>query len=391
MQDILRRSNLDLLREITRLSSVLATISAPAELSAYQDWMTETCSSLRRRILQNLRDLELNRDDILDDILSETQLLTAFFRLCNQRLASPLLRYRLSDRLCLRIIAWLHDYHAEARGIPAGLSDGEFGIWPELRIPIVYCMPSSRQRGLLYMPLFFHEFGHLLYASHRKEMDELVSDLQKELADWLELVSQRNDSYVTQDTKARGVIVETWYEWAQELFCDAVGLTVGGPCFANAFSMYLQMGGRDRFHQPREQLSFSEHPVAWLRIRLLAERARRMGLAEADRLETEWNRIAATMGIAEEYYGFYDDRFLPSIRQTIDDMLTEASPYQFSAEDVSPSDWNPESSSLVHLLNRAWSIFLNDPNSYDSWEERAILTFLASTGAIDDNERKQTH
>ena len=88
MRAILRQSNLDLLREITRLSSALTTLSAPAEISTYQYWMTEACSSLRRRILQNLRDLELNRDDILDDILSETQLLTAFFRLCNQRLAS---------------------------------------------------------------------------------------------------------------------------------------------------------------------------------------------------------------------------------------------------------------------------------------------------------------
>ena len=108
-----------------------------------------------------------------------------------------------------------------------------------------------------------------------------------------------------------------------------------------------------------------------------------MGLVEADRLETEWNQIAATMGIAEEYYGFYDDRFLPSIRKTIDDMLTEASPYQFRAEDVSPSDWDPESSSPVHLLNRAWFIFINDPDGYDDWEEQAISTFLASTGAAD--------
>jgi hypothetical protein len=361
----------------------LTTLSAPAEISTYQYWMTEACSSLRRRILQNLRDLELNRDDILNDILSETQLLTAFFRLCNQRLASPLLRYRPSDRLCLRIIAWLHDQHTETKGIPAGLSDGEFGIWPELRIPIVYFMPSSRQRGLLYTPLFFHEFGHLLYAGHKRELDELVGDLQRELADGLEPVSQRNDSYAHREAKTRNIIVETWYEWTQEIFCDAVGLTIGGPCFANAFSMYLRMGGRDRFLQPREHLAFSEHPVAWLRIRLIAERIRQMGLAEADRLETEWNQIAATMGIAEEYYGFYDDRFLSSIHTTIDDMLTEASPYHFSTEDVSSSGWNPESSSLVHLLNRAWSIFLNDPSVYDSWEEQAIATFLASTGAID--------
>ncbi len=117
MRDILRQSNLDLLREITRLNSALTTLSAPAELSVYQCWMTEACCTLRQRTLQNLRDLELDRDDILDDILSETQLLTASFRLCNQRLASPLLRYRPSDRLCLRIIAWLHGHHTETKRV----------------------------------------------------------------------------------------------------------------------------------------------------------------------------------------------------------------------------------------------------------------------------------
>ena len=389
MQDILRQSNFDLLREIARLSSVLTTISAPTELSAYQYWMTGACSSFRQRALQNLRDLELNREEILNDVLSETQLLTALFQLCNQRLASPLLRYRPSDRLCLRIITWLHDFHVETRDIPAGLTDGEFGIWPAPRFPIVYFMPSYRQHGLLYMPLFFHEFGHLLYACHKREMDELAGDLQRALTDQLETVFRRNDSETDHNAKSISIIVETWYEWIQELFCDAVGLTIGGPCFANAFSMYLRMGGRDRFHQPKERLAFREHPVSWLRIRLIAERARRMGLAEANRLETEWNRIAATMGITEEYYNFYDDRFLPSIHRTIEHMLTETSPYQFSAEDVSLSDWNPESSSLVHLLNRAWSIFLNDPRAYDGWEEQAISDFLARTGSAND-ERKQT-
>jgi hypothetical protein len=239
-------------------------------------------------------------------------------------------------------------------------------------------MPPSRQHGLLYLPLFFHEFGHLLYACHKPEINNLVCELQKEIAGLLEPISQRDDLYAQEDARRRTAIAETWYEWTQEVFCDTAGLTIGGPCFVNAFSMYLRMGGRDEFHLPREKLEFSRHPVTWLRIRLLAERAHQMGLVEADRLETEWNQIATTMGIAEEYYGFYDDRFLPSIRKTIDDMLIEASPYQFTTEDVS-SDWDSDSSTPVHLLNRAWSVFLNDPSSYDSWEQQAISIFLENT------------
>ncbi len=380
MREILRQNNLDLLKEIGRLELALSSASILPELSAYRDRISRACEAFRKQAHQNLRDLDLGKDEILPDILSETQTLANLFRLYNEYFAGPVLRSLPSDRLCLRVIAWLHANHPETQGLPAALRDGGFGIWPEPQLPVVYIMPSSRQRGLLYLPLFFHEFAHLLYACHEPEMENLIRELQEEIAGLLKSVSQ-------QDAKRHRAIATTWYVWIQELFCDTVGFTIGGPCFIHAFSMYLRMSGRDAFYLPREKLEVSRHPVTWLRVHLLADRARQMDWpTEAEALENSWGKIAAAMGVAEEYYGFYDDRFLPSIRQTIDDMLTEASPYQFSAEDISPSDWNPESSSLVHLLNRAWSIFLNDPSSYDSWEEQAISDFLASTGAIDDNE-----
>jgi hypothetical protein len=390
MRGILTQSNLDLLREIARLESALSSVSVLPELSVYHERISTVCEALRKQGHQNLHDLSLNKDEILPDVLSETQNLAKLFRLYNEHFVSPILRSLPSDRLCLRLITWLHAHHPETQNVPAALRDGGFSIWPEPQLPVVYFMPSSRQHGLLYLPLFFHEFGHLLYACHESEMDNLVYELQEEISGLLEPASLRDDLYAQEDAKRRRAIAATWYVWTQELFCDAVGFTIGGPCFAHAFSMYLRMGGRDEFHLPREKLELSRHPVTWLRIRLLAERARQIGVIEADRLETEWSRIAATMGIIEEYYSFYDDRFLPSIRQTIDDMLIEASPYQFSAEDVSPSDWNPGSSSLVHLLNRAWTIFLNNPSAYDDWEEQAISTFLATTGIID-HERKPTY
>jgi hypothetical protein len=364
--------------EIARLESALSSVSVLPELSAYHEQISKVCEILRRQGHRNLHDLSLNKDEILPDILSETQSLAKLFRLYDEHFASPVLRSLPSDRLCLRAITWLHAHHPETQNVPVALSDGGFSIWPEPQLPIVYFMPPSRQHGLLYLPLFFHEFGHLLYACHKPEINNLVCELQKEIAGLLEPISQRDDLYAQEDARRRTAIAETWYEWTQEVFCDTAGLTIGGPCFVNAFSMYLRMGGRDEFHLPREKLEFSRHPVTWLRIRLLAERAHQMGLVEADRLETEWNQIATTMGIAEEYYGFYDDRFLPSIRKTIDDMLIEASPYQFTTEDVS-SDWDSDSSTPVHLLNRAWSVFLNDPSSYDSWEQQAISIFLENT------------
>jgi hypothetical protein len=391
MREILRQNNLDLLREINRLELALSSVSVLPELSAYHEQIIRVCEALRQLGQQNLRDLDLNKDEILPDILSQTQNLTKLFRLYDEHFASPILRSLPSDRLCLRVIAWLHANHPVTQDVPAAVSNGGFSIWPEPRLPVVYFMPSSRQHGLLYLPLFFHEFGHLLYACHELEMNNLVCELQKEIASLLKLASLSDDAYAQENARRRRTIVATWYVWTQEIFCDMVGFTIGGPCFARAFSMYLRVSGRDAFHLPERELESSRHPVTWLRIRLLADQARQKGwAAEADALENEWHKIAATMGIEEYYYGFYDDRFLPSIRKTIEDMLTEASPYQFSAKDVSSAEWDPDSSTPVHLLNRAWAIFLNDPSGYESWEEQAIARFLASTESIE-HERTPTN
>jgi len=380
MREILRQSNLDLLKEISRLELALSSAPVLPELSAYHEQVSQVCEVLRKQGQQNLHDLNLNQDEILPDILSATQNLAKLFRLYNERFASPVLRSLPSDRLCLLIITWLHANHRETQNVPAALSDGGFSIWPEPQLPVVYFMPSSGQRGLLYLPLFFHEFGHLLYACHEPEMDNLVRELQEKIADLQKLASQCDDLYAQEDAKRHRAIAATWYLWTQEIFCDAVGFTIGWPCFVHAFSMYLRITGRDVFHLPREKLELSRHPVTWLRVRLLADRARQMGWpTEAAALENDWDKIAATMGVTEDYYGFYEPGFLPPLRQTIDDMLIEASPYQFRAEDVAPSDWHPQSSSPVHLFNRAWSIYLNDPIGYDSWERQAISTFLEST------------
>lgn len=66
---------------------------------------------------------------------------------------------------------------------------------PDLRFPVIYYMPSSSQRGLLYLALFFHEFGHLLYACHKREMDDLIRSLLEEIENLLKPVIELDDQY----------------------------------------------------------------------------------------------------------------------------------------------------------------------------------------------------
>lgn len=379
MRAILRESNDCLLGEVERLERALATASPAAELLPYYKWVVTTCAALRQQVLDNFGDLDLNRDDILPDILSKTQQLTRTLSVYNQRLSSPILRSMPSDRLCLRILGWLHESHPSTQNVPVGLSDGEFGIWPAPPFPVVYFMPSSAQQGLLYLPLFFHEFGHILYACHRQRMDGLVRALQEELIDLLQPVSARNDLYAQAEEERLNKIVESWYTWAQELFCDAVGLSIGGPCFLKAFSAYFRMVGRGQFHLPRDELAGASHPVTWIRITLLSAKARQTRWSEdGDHLENEWQTIGRAMSVSSDYYGFYAERFAAPIRNAIEAMIAEVRPYHAGEDDVAPSEWDPERSTPVHLLNRAWSHFLSDPEGYDAWEKKAVEAFLTT-------------
>lgn len=383
MKSILYGCNIDLLTEVERLVGALNTTSVVAELVAYRDQVLQHCLDLREQICQNLSDLVLRTDDLLtEDVLSETQRLALGLRLYNQRLAGPALRGRDSDRLSLRIIHWLHSSHKDTIGIPGAVSTEEFSIWPAPPYPVVYFMPASAQHSLLYQPLFFHEFGHLLYACHRPEMDSLVMELQREIGELLEPLSHHNDILAQAEAQQRELVVRAWYDWIQELLCDAVGLTIGGPAFVLSFNHYLRMSPRTEYHCPANMLGLRRHPVAWLRVRLLALQAKRIGCEPlAKEIEQQWGTIAETLGVVEDYYGFYEDSFLPVIMGVLENMLTELGPYHFSLRDLGTEEWASDSTP-VHLLNQGWREYQNNPQQYQSWESRSIAAFLASDMAL---------
>lgn len=393
MRETVKQSCSDLLCDIERLKEALDEVvsTIPAELEGFYEWLCVVRETYRKEALQILRDLTSKPDDQLRDITSEAQSLLLNLQVFNQRLIGPVLRARQSDRLCLRLLQWLHSTHPRTMNIPAGLSDGDFASWPNPRWPAIYFMPPSAQRRLLYLPLFFHEFGHILYSCFKSEMDVLIDGLQKTVGRLLEPRSQRDDLLAKSDEQKRRTISETWYEWMHELFCDALGFEMGGPAFAYSFSMYFRLLGRERYHLNANELRGRKHPVTRVRIRVLADRARQLGYEQVgDEIEKNWDDLAKGLAIDEDYYGFYETAFLPHIKRTIDEMLVRIKPRVYSLEEVSTDILDGtgalvggETSTIlvVTLLNQAWRVFLADPNHYATWEKRAIETFLG--GGVD--------
>lgn len=242
----------------------------------------------------------------------------------------------------------------------------------------MYIFPSLEQQNLLYQPLLFHEYGHLLYRVHKPEMDDLVRDLQAEIDELLMPMSQRNDRFSEAMAEKRQMIAYTWYSWAQELFCDAVGFTIGGPSFLQAFSRFLLMRDLGNFYREPQDLQYSSHPVTWLRIHYLSKRAQVAGYRNiANEIENQWRMIAKMMNISEDYHGFYDDSLDEIISRTLEDMLVEANPRQFTQTEASGRTWNPSTDSIVRLFNWAWQVYLNDYPNFQDWEEKQIHVLLA--------------
>ncbi len=177
-----------------------------------------------------------------------------------QKYISPLSRCLKSDNLSIKLLKWLHDQHTQSKNVAFAVSDGNFSIYPSTNIPVIYYLPASSQKSLLHLPLFFHEYGHFLFEFHRKEMIDYIISMQDGMEELLLQPFQQNDAKFHREKTKTKNIIETWYDWIEEIFCDLVGLTICGPSFLKTFSLYLRMSGREVFYLSDRELENSTHP-----------------------------------------------------------------------------------------------------------------------------------
>ncbi|MCC7291837.1 MAG: hypothetical protein IT449_07240 [Phycisphaerales bacterium] len=375
MRTELTLSNEDLNHQIGVLQQLLGAARIPGELTAYRSEIEAVCEELRRQVRRNLKDLSYDHPDTFENVLRQTQRVMTELEVINAHYAGCLLRSRSDDRLALIVLRWLHDEHPKTARRAFALSDGQFAIYPDLRYPSLFFLPCSRRRTLLYLPLLFHEFGHLLYAVHRPEMDDLVHDFQEVVANVFAPTTRRQGPSAVQQDTFQAQLVLAFYSWCQEFFCDAVGLRIGGPAFLRSFVNYFRLQGAHAFYVPRDRLIQREHPVGWLRVRSLIHRAKGMGFdGVADQLDREWHETANLLHVAEDYVGTWSDELFAPLQRMLDDMLVEAAARVITEEEASATDF-ARTKSLVGMLNASWVCFEQDSTLYAKKE----LTAISST------------
>ena len=160
MQDLLKQNNLALCYDIEKLQRSLrdAQANIPEELKSYTAWVVNECEKLHQSVLQNIRYLGFGQENLLEDILSDTQSIANAFYILNQDQASPILRARMSDRLPLKLLLWLHATHHETKNIPVAVFDGEFSHladwtladWAQYLLHTMCCPTGTAQLTSLF-------------------------------------------------------------------------------------------------------------------------------------------------------------------------------------------------------------------------------------------------
>jgi hypothetical protein len=115
-------------------------------------------------------------------------------------------------------------------------------------------------------------------------------------------------------------------------------------------------------------------------MKLLLSQASARGLtATADAIANEWATIARTMGVVEDYHGFYDDDLEAPICRALNDALTEVAPRAFLHSETSTNvSTVTEEDTPVSLVHRAWGVFFGSETDYPTWEGQAITIWLGS-------------
>lgn len=157
LADNLRQRNRALDRHVQAARALIAEAAISEELEPYRVELLGRCDGVIESVERSLTLLEAGLPDILEEILSNTDIDWDDYQRISDELAAPVLRARESDRLPLRVIRWLHRDHAETKDDPAAFGSGACAILPVA--PPLYYLPSVEQSSLLYQPLIFHEFG----------------------------------------------------------------------------------------------------------------------------------------------------------------------------------------------------------------------------------------
>jgi hypothetical protein len=387
MMKAVLKENLQLLRiELETYRMLISSQSPlPIHLRGIHEWLTWFYDEVITQLLNQAEKMLFKNTEVNNEIFKRLQIATRQLRIYHQY-TTAIHRYRESDRICYELIGWLHKQHPIVGNKPFAVIDGDFKIYPDEDYPLLYFLPSASQYSLLHLPLFFHEIGHYFYKLKKATLQIHLEQLQIRLQSHFILPFQHNDRKYREQVKKVAIIIGyIWPNWIQELFCDAVGVRIGGLPFIYAASHYLRMGGTTMFHLQSKDIRNSSHPIPWLRMKFICRYGSDLGFPnESNTVLEEWNTMAAGLKLKENYHGCYSDQYYADVKTCIDQMIAEVNPILFTDHNASIVEFDYSKDNFLSLLNLAWREYHQNPMGYSTWESGVIEKIVNSEKTLVD-------
>ncbi len=135
--------------------------------------------------------------------------------------------------------------------------------------------PRALKNCVLLHTILGHEIGHAVVVAHPKECLEIIDTLVSGsvVADPQSLYEWCTANIGVTHEVSKGYLIRQAYSWAEEFFCDLLGVVIMGPSFLPAFQSLLEI---QSFAAP--DIYVSSHPPFASRSAALLDGARALNL-----------------------------------------------------------------------------------------------------------------
>jgi hypothetical protein len=236
----------------------------------------------------------------------------------------------------------------------------------------VIFVPVGEPRFLLHLPDVFHEIGHEVLSERENELS--LRKISESYQNAIRTITSYYDKLMKKKKRETGPraisanIAHIHYQWKtywiNEFFCDLFALYTIGSAYAWAH-LHLTTKKSENVYEFSLILPRS-HPSDDARMKMLAIALRKVGLGnKASAILSRWDEmplVANTQPVTEYQYAYPDDL----MNEVADLFLNGLRAAGFAL--ISEKDIENDNDSIVSVLNRAWTLFWEDPEAFIGWE-----------------------
>ena len=245
------------------------------------------------------------------------------------------------------------------------------------RFTNVVFVPIGEANFLLHLPDLFHEIGHEVLYNKEKELRlEKVKECYQEAISMItkyyrELLARKmRETGPKEIPRTIAHIHSQWKNyWVEEFFCDLFACYTLGSAYAWSH-LHLTTKKSDDIYKFSSFLP-QKHPSDDSRMKMLIIGLNKLEFRrEATSLSSKWKNmpLAVNTQPVVEYQYAYPHNLMKEIANLFLVGLKESNFSIVYPEMLERLDQN----SIIKLLNEAWNLFWNNPDTFRNWEEENI-------------------